>query len=108
MDASTARGSKKAQGGCAYRAARADRLKLLIVPARVLAFRLSNLRGPFIANLPKDVEVIACREDRASEDIVVAIRSEEFPRIAKDAVIPRVCAVSGGPALDGVARIAGE
>jgi len=61
---------------------------LLVVPARVLMFRLSKPNGPWVTNLPRDAEVVACHKDPSRDGFVVTIRSATFRRIAKGAVIP--------------------
>jgi hypothetical protein len=72
----------------ADRAPCADRLMLLVVSGRDLAFRLSHHKGPVIVNLPADAQVVACRVDAARDAVALVIRSQEFPRIARGAPVP--------------------
>lgn len=90
------RGSKVASPGDVYCAPYADRLRLLFVPARVLAFRLKNLYGPWVTNLPYDVELVACQKDPTRDGFMITIRSAQFDRIAKGAVIPEFTAWCDG------------
>jgi hypothetical protein len=70
-------------------APQADRLMLLIVRGRDLTFRLSKQHASWIINLPPDFEIVGCRVDSARKEIVFTIRSQEFPRIAKGALVPK-------------------
>jgi hypothetical protein len=70
------------------RAPCADRLKLLVLPGRDLAWRLSHQNAPWIVNLPVDAEIVGCRVDAAQDALALVIRSKEFPRIAQGRVIP--------------------
>jgi hypothetical protein len=82
------RGSSKvamATGNCAPYA---DRLMLVAIPERDLAFRLTHPNAIWITNLPGDVEIVACRVNPAGT-VLLTIRSRAFPRIAKGALIPR-------------------
>jgi hypothetical protein len=73
----------------ADRAPCADRFMLLVLPARDLAWRLTKQNAPWIVNLPADFEIVGSRADAARGAVVLVIRSQTFPRIAKGAVIPR-------------------
>ena len=72
----------------ADRAACDDRLAVLLVPGRQLARRLGHRRGFWVANLPPDVEVAACRVDPARHAVVFTLRSASFPPVAAGEVIP--------------------
>lgn len=88
-------GSKAAPAAEAYHAASADRIKLLFVPARVLALRLTALKGPWVENLPRDAEIVGCQRDHA-RGFALTVRSATFPRIAGGTAIPEfVPAVHG-------------
>ena len=63
-------------------APRSDRLMLLCIPARDLAWRLSRYKAPWIVNLPADFEIVASRVD-AVGNVALVVRSKAFPRIAK-------------------------
>lgn len=85
------RGSKaraEERGEPAVRAPRADRLKLLVVPARDLAWRLSRQNAPWIVNLPPGFEIVGCAHMAACDAVALLIHSEEFPRIAQGTPIP--------------------
>jgi hypothetical protein len=73
----------------ADRAPAADRVMLLVLPARAVAYRLTHQQGAWIANAPRDTEVVGSRVDVACGAVVFVLRSAEFPRIARGAVIPR-------------------
>jgi hypothetical protein len=62
---------------------------LLVLPGRDLAWRLTKQNAPWIVNLPADFEIVGSRLDAARGAVVLVIRSQVFPRIAKGAVIPR-------------------
>jgi hypothetical protein len=70
------------------RAPWADRLMLLLLRGRDLAFRLGHDKAPWIVNLPVDCEIVACRMDVSGESVALVIRSQTFPRIARGALIP--------------------
>jgi hypothetical protein len=85
------RGSKAASeagSAPADRAPCADRLMLLVLPERDLAWRLSRGDSPWIKNLPADFEIVGCRVDAARAAVALVIRWKAFPRIAQAAVIP--------------------
>jgi hypothetical protein len=65
-----------------------DRLKVLWVPAKALAYRLSRQNAPWLANLPEDCKLVASRLDAARDAIALVIRSASFPLVAKGALIP--------------------
>jgi hypothetical protein len=71
-----------------YSAPFADCLRVLFLPTRVLAFRLTNLYGPWITSLPEDFEVVGYRRDPARKGLLLIIRSESFHRIAKGTAMP--------------------
>jgi hypothetical protein len=73
----------------ADRAPAADRVMLLVLPARAVAYRLTHERGAWIANAPRDIEIVGSRVDVARGALVFVLRSAAFPRIAKGAVIPQ-------------------
>jgi hypothetical protein len=73
----------------ANRAPSADRLMLLVLRGRDVAWRLTRQNAPWIVNLPADFEIVACRVDAALDAVTFAIRSTGFPLIAKGAVIPQ-------------------
>ena len=84
----------------------ADRLKLLIVPSKDLAWRLTKEKAPWIANLPTagsdfhrspDFQIVGCRFDAIRNAIVFVIRAGGFPRIAKGTPIPEF-----QPSFDGL------
>ena len=81
----------------ADRAPRADRLRRLVVPERDLAWRLASIKAPCVANLPPDFQIIDCRVDAARQGVVLVIRSDTFPRVARGAPIPEF-----EPAFDGL------
>jgi hypothetical protein len=66
----------------------ADRLRRLLIPAWELAFRLSHPKAHWLVNLPKDAEIVSCRLDAARSVVVLTLRSQEFSRIARGALIP--------------------
>ncbi len=72
----------------ADRAPCADRLKVLFVPRRELENRLQRQNAPWIVNLPGDVQMVACRLDAERDSFAIVIRSREFPRIARGALVP--------------------
>ncbi len=84
------RGSKAGlEGGApAECAPRTDRLMLLVVTCRDLAFRISQCYAPWIANLPPDFEIVTWRVDAARDTVAFIIRSKEFPRIVRGSPIP--------------------
>ncbi len=85
------RGSKvaaEAAGQPEDRAPVADRLMLLFVVARDLAWRLTQQNAPWMVNLPRDYQIVGCRLDAARQGIVLTIRSGAFPRIARGTPIP--------------------
>jgi hypothetical protein len=91
------RGSKlRAAGNEAFCATSADRVMLLIVRERVLAHRLTNHNSLWVRNLPTDFQIVACRKHPTRDYFILVVRSEDFPRIAKGAIIPRF-----EPSLDG-------
>jgi hypothetical protein len=59
-----------------------------VVLERDLAWRLASIKAPCVANLPPDFQVVACRFDAARRVVVLVIRSETFPRVARGAPIP--------------------
>jgi hypothetical protein len=65
-----------------------DRLAVLLVPKGQLARRLGHRWGFWVANLPPDVEVAACRVDPARHAVVFTLRSASFPLVAAGEVIP--------------------
>jgi hypothetical protein len=62
---------------------------LLVLPARAVAYRLTHQQGAWIANAPGDTEIVGSRVDVAGGAVVFVLRSAEFPRVARGAVIPR-------------------
>ena len=72
-------------GDCAPRA---DRLMRLVVDERDLAWRLASIKAPCVVNLPPDFQIVGCRFDAARRVVVLVIRSETFPRVARGAPIP--------------------
>src|SRR5262245_45690213 len=62
-------------------AAVADRLKVLVLPVRDLAFRLGQQHAPWIVNLPDDVEIVSCRVDADRNRVALILRSQAFPRV---------------------------
>ena len=73
----------------ADRASCDDRLAVLLVPGGHLARRLGHRRGFWVANLPPDCEVAACRVDAARHAVAFTLRSASFPPVAAGAVIPK-------------------
>src|SRR5439155_3552593 len=69
-------------------APRADRLKLLTLPQEYLFGCLRHRNAASITNLPEDVEIIASRADHARGVVVLTIRSQTFPRVARGTLIP--------------------
>jgi hypothetical protein len=85
------RGSKAGaaeRGAPGDRAPRADRLRLLELPERHVAFRFTHLAAFWIRNAPEDLEIVGARVDAARGVVVFIVRSKEFPRVAKGAPIP--------------------
>lgn len=78
----------KDESASTHFAPRADRLMLLIVPERNLAFGLGNPRAFWAGNLPRDVKIVDCCMDPARNRVIFTIRSESFPRIGKGAAVP--------------------
>jgi hypothetical protein len=68
----------------------ADRVKLLFVRGRELAYRLGHRDAPWAVNLPGDAQVVDGRFDHAREGLVLIVRSAEFPRIARGTPIPEL------------------
>jgi len=66
----------------------ADRVMLLFIDERYLANDLVTDLSPRIHNLPSDFQIVGCRFDDTRNGVVFIVRSREFPRIAKGAVIP--------------------
>jgi hypothetical protein len=89
------RGRKAAAGDTRPVAERADRLMLLAVPARELAWRLANRHAPWIVNLPTDFEIVGSHVNRDGV-VQFVIRSATFPRLARGAVIPSFDPSYGG------------
>jgi hypothetical protein len=86
-------GSKKAGSSAPEdRAPSADRLKLLVLPAADVAYRLTRPNAPWIINLPWGFEIVSARVDGARGVVVFVVRSKEFPRIARGAPIPEFTA----------------
>jgi hypothetical protein len=71
------------------RAPCADRLKLLVLDAGDVQWRLSHEKAPWVVNLPRDFEIVSSRLDAARGEVVFVIRSQSFPRVAKGASIPK-------------------
>jgi hypothetical protein len=65
-----------------------DRLMLLILPERYLAFRLQKQCAFWVKNLPNDYEIVSFRVDADQKQIVITIRSSVFPRIARGKPVP--------------------
>jgi hypothetical protein len=80
----------------AVRAPRADRLRLLVVPGRDLAWRLTNQNAPWMVNLPADFEIVGCAHTAARGAVALVIRSKAFPRIARGTLIPEFTATFNG------------
>ncbi len=83
------RGSKAGPAD-ADRAPQTGPLMLLALPVAEVAGWLSGGDVPGVANLPADCQVVGCRLDAARGAFVFVIRSNEFPRIAKGALIPEL------------------
>jgi hypothetical protein len=85
------RGSKAAApegadpAGCAPRT---DRLKVVRLRERDLAWRLTRQNAPWMTNLPADVRIVGCRVDAARRGVVLTIWSKSFPRVARGTRIP--------------------
>src|SRR5262245_37736910 len=71
-------------------AKRADRVMLLFVNGKYLTHRLASQFGPWMRGIPCDAQIIDCRVDAERKGVVLTIRSDEFPRIAKGATIPEL------------------
>src|SRR4029453_2411476 len=69
-------------------ALRADRVMLLTLPQKYLFCTLRQRNAAAITNLPEDVEIIASRADHARGVVVLTIRSQTFPRVARATPIP--------------------
>src|SRR5262245_28678446 len=70
-------GSKKAGPGEQQDGAPcADRLMLLALPERHVAFRLTHLKGGWVVNAPGDLEIVSSRGDSARGVVIFVIRSE--------------------------------
>jgi hypothetical protein len=65
-----------------------DRLKLLVWPAGQLPIRLSQQSSPWVADLPRDAEIVGSRLDPERQAVVFTIRSRTFRQIARGAPIP--------------------
>jgi hypothetical protein len=70
-------------------APRTDRLMLLVIPERDLAFRLTKQLAPWFVNLPLDYEIVASRVDTSKGTVVFMVRSREFHQILKGTPIPQ-------------------
>jgi hypothetical protein len=80
----------------ADRAACDDHLKVLWVPPKALAQRLSQQNAPWLVNLPEDRQIVACRHDAARDAVALVIRSAAFPLVAKGTAIPEFEPVFNG------------
>jgi hypothetical protein len=82
------RGRKAAAGETRPVAKRADCIKVLMIPARDLVWRLKNKLAPWIVNFPADLEIVDCEVDEDSDMVHYIVRSKRFPRIAAGSIIP--------------------
>jgi hypothetical protein len=87
-------GSRTAATGGEDMAPKADRLMRLEIKATTLLGCLSFGRVDprdtwFVANLPRDVQVVPCRFDAAGRTVVLILWSASFPRVARGTPIPR-------------------
>jgi hypothetical protein len=80
----------------ADRAAVADQVMRLSLPAAELAHRLTQPNGFWLVNLPQDYQIVGSRVDEATGRITFVIRSRQFPRIARGSPIPEFAPAFNG------------
>jgi hypothetical protein len=87
-------GSRKVAASGEDVAPKADRLMRLELKGTTLLGCLGfgcvdPIDAPYVANLPRDAQVVGCRFDRAGRTVVLILWSASFPRVARDTPIPR-------------------
>jgi hypothetical protein len=70
------------------RAPRADRLRRLLIPTRDLVWRLTQQNAPWFVGVHEDLEIVGARFDVTSDCVVLTVRSQWFPKIARGSEIP--------------------
>jgi hypothetical protein len=65
-----------------------DRLMLLWVPEKNLAYRLGHQVAFWVTNLPQGIKIVSIRLDAARDAAAFVIRSDAFPMVAKGSPIP--------------------
>jgi hypothetical protein len=65
-------------------------LRRLALPLNDLLARLLRRHAVPIGNLPEDAEVVAARADPARGVVLLTLRSQAFPRVAKGTPIPEL------------------
>jgi hypothetical protein len=65
-----------------------DRLMVLWVPARNLAYRLGHQVAFWVTNLPPCIQIVSIRLDAARDAVAFVIRSDTFSMVAKGTPIP--------------------
>jgi hypothetical protein len=65
-----------------------DRVMLLSVPAKNLAYRLGHQVGFWVTNLPDGIKIVSIRLDAARDAVAFVIRSDAFSVVAKGVPIP--------------------
>jgi hypothetical protein len=84
-------GSKADPGdgaGAVERAATTDSLMVLRLPLKLLACRIAFERGPWITNLPVDVQIVSSRVEANLGLLLLVLRCGSFRRVARGALIP--------------------
>ena len=90
------RGRKADVGETRPAAQRADRVRLLTIPAQDLAWCLSRQMSPWITNLPLDAEIVGYHFDDMSNSVTLVIRSRSFEWLARGTLIPPLRAEYNG------------
>jgi hypothetical protein len=91
------RGTRRVQAdGPVELAPKTDRVMLLFLPGSDLIHRLGHQNAPWLTNLPADGQIVDSRLDKARNCLVLTIRSQAFPRIAKGTAIPELVPVWNG------------
>jgi hypothetical protein len=70
------------------RAPRADRLKCLLLDGRDVLHRITHEKGPWIVNFPGDIQIVGCHWNAVQEVVMLVLRSDRFPKIARGALMP--------------------
>jgi hypothetical protein len=79
---------KRPQSPCQDVARICGRFKLLLLPGQDFVGKLIWKVGPWVENMPGDVEIAACRVDAGRRLLVLTLKSATFERVAKGTPIP--------------------